>query len=388
MLAKESSGVTFDLAEEVLEVLPSDPFEQLDVARKITSIALSTRLSSLESELSLLNSKLDEKDQLIAELQTHVDSLESTLSDSNDKLTHAHVEKEDLLKDNARLSNTVKKLQRDVAKLEVFRKTLMQSLQEDEDGSGGGGGGAPVAKPTPNGMGVGARLIHKVIVLLWMIWDEKIGYHERVILVVSEVRLRSTEVCKSFELADDDDDATLPPSATSSIRSQISDLGSSVAEDRETEATSRPGRAQGLPLFSQTTTPRLTPPGSPPILSASVSPTRTSKPASPRRHSISFATSRGMFDDRSSLYSSQHSSVSSESGSQTGRTRVDGKEFFRQVRSRLSYEQFGAFLANVKELNAHKQNKEETLRKANEIFGPDNRDLYTIFEGLITRNVH
>ncbi|MCI23670.1 hypothetical protein A2U01_0044852, partial [Trifolium medium] len=68
----------------------------------------------------------------------------------------------------------------------------------------------------------------------------------------------------------------------------------------------------------------------------------------------------------------------------SGRTRVDGKEFFRQVRSRLSYEQFGAFLANVKELNSHKQTKEDTLKKADEIFGPENKDLYTIFEGLIT----
>ena len=78
----------------------------------------------------------------------------------------------------------------------------------------------------------------------------------------------------------------------------------------------------------------------------------------------------------------------SEAGAQTGKTRVDGKEFFRQVRSRLSYEQFGAFLANVKELNAHKQTKEETLLKADEIFGADNKDLYIIFEGLITRSAH
>lgn len=32
--------------------------------------------------------------------------------------------------------------------------------------------------------------------------------------------------------------------------------------------------------------------------------------------------------------------------------------FLLVIRSRLSYEQFGAFLANVKELNAHKQTKE------------------------------
>jgi hypothetical protein len=30
---------------------------------------------------------------------------------------------------------------------------------------------------------------------------------------------------------------------------------------------------------------------------------------------------------------------------------------------------------------------QDTLRKADEIFGPENKDLYTIFEGLITRNV-
>lgn len=31
---------------------------------------------------------------------------------------------------------------------------------------------------------------------------------------------------------------------------------------------------------------------------------------------------------------------------------------------------------------------QETLQKAGEIFGPDNKDLYAIFEGLISRNVH
>lgn len=334
MLSKESGGSAFDLPEDVLQVLPSDPFQQLDVARKITSIALSTRVSALESESSLLRAKLDEKDDFIAHLQAQIESLDSSLSDSSDKLSRATQEKESLLKENASLSNTVKKLQRDVSKLEVFRKTLVQSLREDEESSAG----APqiIAKPTPN-----------------------------------------------------EDDAALPPSRYSSIQSKIPEMGNSFAEDRETDAP-RPGLSQIL-LASQINTPRFTPPGSPPSFSASVSPTRTSKPVSPKRQSMSFSITRSM-DDRSSAFSSmsssQHSSMSSDAGSQAGRTRVDGKEFFRQVRTRLSYEQFGAFLANVKELNSHKQTKEETLRKAEEIFGSDNKDLYTIFEGLITRNVH
>ncbi|KAG5554886.1 hypothetical protein RHGRI_012449 [Rhododendron griersonianum] len=347
MLAKESAGPNFDLPEEVLEVLPSDPFEQLDVARKITSIALSTRVSALESEASLLRSNLTDRDNIIADLQCQIEELDASLSDSNDKLARAADEKENLMRENALLSNQVKKLNRDVSKvsyyleytqLEVFKRTLMQSLQEDDDSSAGG-------------------------------------------LKVAATHMSSHASLSSQSLAGGNincfkDDDTLPPSRTSSMPSQFSELGNSCRDDHESDAP-RPRVSQGLLAF-QTSTPRFTPSISPSSLSASVSPTRTSKPLSPRRHSMSF----------SSVPSSQHSSMSSDVGSQSGRTRVDGKEFFRQVRSRLSYEQFSAFLANVKELNSHKQTKEETLQKADEIFGPDNKDLYAIFEGLITRSVH
>ncbi|KAL2506726.1 Uncharacterized protein Adt_22351 [Abeliophyllum distichum] len=332
MLSKESTGMNFDLPEEMLEVLPSDPFEQLDMARKITSIALSTRVSALESERSVLRQQLTDRDAIIADLQSQLESFNSALCETSDKLSQAQQDKENLSRENVQLSTTVKKLNRDVAKLEAFRKTLMRSLEEDDDKSAG----APViAGPHLPG---------------------------------------NTE-----------DDATLPTTQTASMRSQFSDTGNSYTENTETEAMMPPRVSQGLLLASQTSTPRLTPPSSPPSLSASVSPSRTPKPMSPRRHSISFSTTRGFYDDRSSGFSSM---PSSQHSSLSGRTRVDGKEFFRQVRNRLSYEQFGAFLANVKELNSHKQTREETLRKADEIFGPDNKDLYAIFEGLISRNVH
>ncbi|KAK7348181.1 hypothetical protein VNO80_22731 [Phaseolus coccineus] len=340
MAAESGGSVNFDLPEEMMQVLPSDPFHQLDVARKITSIALSTRVNALESELSTLRTQIADKDNLIADLQSQLDSLDASLSETADKLLLAEQDKESLLKENGSLSNTVKKLNRDVSKLEVFRKTLMQSLQEEDDNSGG----APdiVAK------------------------------------IQNQSNLTSTS---QFG----DNDASLAPS--------ISSTGNSLVEEPESDAP-RPRVPQNLLVASQGSTPRITPPGSPPSLSASVSPTRTSKPVSPRRHSVSFSTTRGMYDDRSSVFSSmsltQGSIPTSDAGtgSQTGRTRVDGKEFFRQVRNRLSYEQFGAFLGNVKELNSHKQTKEETLRKADEIFGPENSDLYNIFEGLINRNVH
>ncbi|XP_014505957.1 uncharacterized protein At4g15545 isoform X1 [Vigna radiata var. radiata] len=341
-MAAESGGTAnFDLPEEMMQVLPSDPFHQLDVARKITSIALSTRVNALESELSTLRTQIADRDNLIADLQSQIDSLDASLSETADKLLLAEQDKESLLKENASLSNTVKKLNRDVSKLEVFRKTLMQSLQEEDDNSGG----------APD--------------------------------IVAKIQNQSNFTSTSQF---GDNDASLAPSISSST-------GNSLVEEPESDAP-RPRVPQNLLLASQGSTPRITPPGSPPNLSASVSPTRTSKPVSPRRHSVSFSTTRGMFDDRSSVFSSSsltQGSISTSdagTGSQTGRTRVDGKEFFRQVRNRLSYEQFGAFLANVKELNSHKQTKEETLRKADEIFGPENNDLYNLFEGLINRNVH
>ncbi|GAB2295105.1 hypothetical protein Dimus_029282 [Dionaea muscipula] len=302
----------FDLPDDVLQVLPSDPFAQLDVARKITSIALSTRVSVLESEASDLRAELADRDRFIAHLQSQVDSIDACAADLSGKLALALQEKETLLKENAALSETVKKLRRDVSKLEVFRKTLMQSLQEDEEGSTG---------------------VHAAI--------------------VKDIESHTSSSAQSLS---GDDDHTLPPSVHFSVKGRTSESENTFSEDREVDVV-RPRISAGLLLASQASTPRLTPPGSPPLSSASGSPSKTSKPASPKRHSVSFSSSRGMFDVSSVPSSNQSSFLSSDGGSQA-RTRVDGKEFFRQVRSRLSYEQFGAFLANVKELNSHKQTKE------------------------------
>lgn len=83
----------FDLPEEVLSALPADPFEQLDVARKITSIALASRVSGLESEVSVLRLRLSEREDLVAELCAKLETLEASLSELSDRLAHAQDEK-------------------------------------------------------------------------------------------------------------------------------------------------------------------------------------------------------------------------------------------------------------------------------------------------------
>ena len=89
LVSAESSGARLQLPEELVRVLPSDPFEQLDVARKITSIALSTRVDALQSEASGLRAEIAEKERLIAELQSQVESLDETA----DKLARAEQDK-------------------------------------------------------------------------------------------------------------------------------------------------------------------------------------------------------------------------------------------------------------------------------------------------------
>eukprot|EP00442_Polarella_glacialis_P004391 CAMPEP_0115159860 /NCGR_PEP_ID=MMETSP0227-20121206/70486_1 /TAXON_ID=89957 /ORGANISM="Polarella glacialis, Strain CCMP 1383" /LENGTH=310 /DNA_ID=CAMNT_0002571697 /DNA_START=111 /DNA_END=1043 /DNA_ORIENTATION=- len=65
---------------------------------------------------------------------------------------------------------------------------------------------------------------------------------------------------------------------------------------------------------------------------------------------------------------------------------VDGKQFFRQARNRLSYEAFNLFLASIKRLNNQQQTREDTLDEARRIFGPELQDLYKDFEGLLNRH--
>lgn len=70
----------------------------------------------------------------------------------------------------------------------------------------------------------------------------------------------------------------------------------------------------------------------------------------------------------------------------TGSPVIDGKQFFRQARSRLSYEAFNLFLASIKRLNNQQQTREETLEEARRIFGTELQDLYKDFETLLTRH--
>ncbi|KAH9677121.1 hypothetical protein KPL71_025275 [Citrus sinensis] len=316
---ESGGGPDFHLPDEVLAVIPTDPYDQLDLARKITSMAIASRVSKLETETGTMRQMLYEKDRLICELEERLSHVQKVYQEADSKLKIFIDDNAKLAKERDSLAMTARNLSRDLAKAEtVDIGTCDQPV--------------PRAYPDKDGGNNGYTAHH------------------------------------SFNGS--------------------TDMGNTVDEVSRNTAQ----RFSLTPYI----TPRLTPTGTPKVISTSVSPRGYSVAGSPKRTSGTMSPTKTQNDGRISLSSwypsSQQSSAANSpprGRSLPGRTpRIDGKEFFRQARSRLSYEQFSAFLASIKELNAQKQTREETLRKAEEIFGTDNKDLYLYFQGLLNRNVH
>ncbi|XP_073302370.1 uncharacterized protein At4g15545 isoform X4 [Primulina huaijiensis] len=329
-------GPDFNLPDDVLSVIPADPYDQLDLARKITSMAIASRVSKLETEAGRLQQKLQEKDRRIVELEDKVSELETAYEEAELRLKITREDNIKLLKEKDSLALTAKKLGRDLAKLETFKRQLMQSLNDEN---------------TPT---------------------------ETVDIGTYDLSLPKTYSANDEE--------------ANGYRKYHSFSGSMDNSNTNYDVSKHGVQSSSMTRY---VSPRLTPSGTPNMISASVSPRKYSAAGSPQKTS---GTNSPMlqYDGRGSLSawfpSSQQSSAANSPPRgrplSVARTpRIDGKEFFRQARSRLSLEQFSAFLTNIKELNAQRQSREETLRKAEDIFGTDNKDLYASFQGLLSRNM-
>ncbi|XP_021673282.2 uncharacterized protein At4g15545 isoform X2 [Hevea brasiliensis] len=307
-------GTDFHLPDEILAVMPTDPYDQLDLARKITSMAIASRVSKLEAETGRMRQKIYEQDRIIYELEEKASNMQRAHLGAESRLKISLDENMKLSKEDS-LVMSVKKLSCDLAKLETFKRQLMQSLNDDN-------------------------------------------------LSAETVDIGTCD--QSVPKAYPDKDEGMNGYASQNSHSGSTDTGNTVGD------------------------------GTPKIISSSVSPRGFSAAGSPQRTSGTTSPTKPYNEGRTTLSSWYPSSQQSSAANSPPRgrplpartPRIDGKEFFRQARGRLSYEQFSSFLANIKELNAQKQTREETLRKAEEIFGMDNKDLYLLFQGLLNRNIH
>jgi hypothetical protein len=78
-------GVDFHLPDEILAVIPTDPYEQLDVARKITSMAITSRVSRLEADSGRLRRDLADRDHAEAELRARLADSDARLAAALDE---------------------------------------------------------------------------------------------------------------------------------------------------------------------------------------------------------------------------------------------------------------------------------------------------------------
>ncbi|KAH7557811.1 hypothetical protein JRO89_XS11G0224200 [Xanthoceras sorbifolium] len=361
-------GPDFHLPDEVLAVIPTDPYDQLDLARKITSMAIASRVTKLESEVGRIRQMLYEKDRVIYELEERLAHVQKASQESDSRLKTLVENNMKLTKERDSLAMTTRNLNRDLTKLEAFKRQLMQSLNDDNS-----------SQAETVDIGTCDQSVPKA----YPDKDEGTnGY------------IGQRYYSSSTDMGNTNDEGNVN-SPFCSLNVALVCIQLTLCHLRSMMGT-YPILNAGL-RFSLTPyiTPRLTPTGTPKVFSTSGSPRGYSVAGSPQKTSGATSPTKSQYDGRtlSSWYPSSQQSSAANSPPRarplSGRTpRVDGKEFFRQARSRLSYEQFSAFLATIKELNAQKQTREETLKKAEEIFGTDNKDLYLYFQGLLNRNMH
>lgn len=83
------SGVVrsdFELPDEILSVIPTDPFEQLDLAKKITSMAIASKVSNLEAEVVELRQKLQETEIGMLELEAKAFRFQRAFRETDSRL--------------------------------------------------------------------------------------------------------------------------------------------------------------------------------------------------------------------------------------------------------------------------------------------------------------
>ncbi|XP_042405970.1 uncharacterized protein At4g15545-like isoform X2 [Zingiber officinale] len=326
-MAREATD--FHLPDELLAVIPVDPYDQLDLARRIASLAITSRVSHLEGEADRLRQMITDRDLVIEDLHGKIAHLDRLVQVSDARLRDMDEENAKLSRERQMLTTTSKKMARELSKLEMFKSQLMDSLSGDR------------LPQQSDSVDIGMQKPPIARVSSWRD-DDNISQ-----MVANE----SAEIKETGESSQDD-----PSMHQFSITPYIS--------PKLTPTTTPKGSStNGTPIGFSTIR------SSPIFLSGATSPT---------------TSQYGEHGSMSPLYaSSQQSSTASSPPHR--QSLPDGKELFRQARIRLSYEQFAAFLANVKEFNAHRQSSKDTLAKADKIFGTENKDLYFTFQSLVNR---
>lgn len=287
--------------------LPQEPDAAIRLGLRIIEQAYDDKSRALDQELQQLRTYSKQQQSQVAALERRVAELEQHVRDGDERARQLADEK-------AQLAHDLKTTQRDLSKLDSFKRSILQSINDDDTVAAGGVG-------APGGRSVGAE------------------YH----LITPGA----------------------PPMA----------------------APSAMGRDPGLtaPLSSM----HALPPASPAAPPCGTHPFGGGISGGSATTAGAALGGAGVLGAGAAVAGSPAGRAMASPAPQEGAgvaANLDGKDFFRQARLRLTYEQFNQFLTNIKRLNDHAQSREETLQKAQQIFGADNGDLFVSFKALLTKH--
>ncbi|CAI0555569.1 unnamed protein product [Linum tenue] len=94
-------------------------------------MAIASRVSNLEAEVGRMKQQMYEKDRIAYELEEKASRMQRAYREAESRLKITLDENVKLAKERDSLAANVKKLGRDLAKLENFKRQLMQSLSDD-----------------------------------------------------------------------------------------------------------------------------------------------------------------------------------------------------------------------------------------------------------------
>ena len=77
------------VSQKLLAALPSDPFEQLEVAQSITSMAVIAGVNKLQAESGRFRETLEEREKTIHSMQQRIHELEHSLEETSARLSQA-----------------------------------------------------------------------------------------------------------------------------------------------------------------------------------------------------------------------------------------------------------------------------------------------------------
>ena len=117
----------------LVQVLPEDPTDQLELAHRIANLAFVGKVQELERECATLQSQALDRASKIKSLERKLGAATEELDDAREKAASAIEEQSKLAQEKNALINTVKKLNRDNAKLDAFKRNLMQTLHDEEE---------------------------------------------------------------------------------------------------------------------------------------------------------------------------------------------------------------------------------------------------------------